>query len=132
MGDVMNQVQQAAFVEYDFTIRREAVLDESLDYALRALDTGLIPESGREAWMTYCKALDAEIFNSLRIGTDYDFDLYVGFCQKTCIANGLVDGRFHIVEIESFGSFYDCREEVKALYISKFGTEPQFVMVTPR
>jgi len=130
----MNQVQQAACVEYDFTIRREAVLNDEFDYALNAFDYGTIlnTEQAQAAWLEYAGRIDTELCASLRVGTDYDYDLYVGLTLKTCTANGMIDGKFCNLEVELFGSFYACKAELIALYVFKFGVNPEFTLVVPK
>lgn len=130
----MNQVQQAAHVEYDFTMRREDVLNDEFDFAMHVLDSGHIPNTrqAQAAWLEYANRIDAELFGSTRIGTDYDFNLLVELTAKKCNAQGVVGGEFCAIDIETFGSFYECKTELIAAFVAKFGNKPEFTLVVPK
>jgi len=130
----MNQVQQSAKVDYEFTMRREDVLNDEFDFAIGCLDHGKLPntQQAQAAWLEYVSRIDAELFGGLRIGTDYDYDLYVGLTLKKCTAQGLAGGKFCSINVELFGSFAECRTELVALFNFNFGALPEFTMVIPK
>jgi hypothetical protein len=130
----MNQIQQAAQVEYEFTMRREDVINDEFDYAMHVLDSGQIlnTQQAQTAWLEYANRVDAELFSGLRIGTDYDFDLLVKLTAKKCNAQGVVGGVFCTLDIETFGSFYDCKTELIAAFVAKFGDKPEFILAVPK
>ena len=74
---------EKAKTDYKTTHDREFVLNEAYDYAIKVLasliGTSGISDEARQQWWNYCKAIDAELFTGLRIGTDYDYDNMLAF-----------------------------------------------------